>query len=649
MTVHRKVHGRALVVVAVAVGLSCEPIVGAPPAAAPINSCPARPCDAYKQSGPEPTCNADGVCAVPTTTTNFILVIGLASDSYLAPGRTYLATLNSPSPAPASCQAPTCCQLQNCSPPVCALQHWTLDVSSYFIAPNATTTKEANWNLGNAGVTTLPVQATFRFRYGSSATSSQDAFDLGLPVDPVLATNVPEMANASLSGPNGSAQFQFRTYLQQGCYERTLQPFSPFSGAFPPEIKPWPQDDTPEGISDFDKTKATGPLRVIPQFDIMRAEGLDGWSAYLRDAQTKRVFSNVVRLTGSLAHNVTLLTKHLWTVNTAGQVVPDTVGDALAGLEVVLAPPPGQALPTEFFAPNVSSPPGVQPPSLELTSGLTYPSLPTPITVTGRIRTPAGTPVPANVYFTAADISQRSGQRFPANFEFNTHVSAIPDPRTGNSTYSVLLPQGDYQIVVRPTDGVNAVKAASRPVGGQGNEMTGEDFDVTPLASLSGTVRTTDGRALAEAIVEALPTQCAASLGDAAAPPVSSDECLPNAAQTVTANDGSFRLMVDPGGYQLRIRPRDGSHLPWRIQPVAVGAAAFDVGAIDVPAPMSVGMRLTDTAGTSGLFTGKNNPVPYAVVRVFTDPSQGAPAVELGRAVTDADGNYEMYIAPLDQ
>jgi hypothetical protein len=332
-----------------------------------------------------------------------------------------------------------------------------------------------------------------------------------------------------------------------------------------------------------------------------------------------------------------------------GHVVPDTISDALTGLELVLQPPPGQPLPTEFFVPNVamSSNPAV-PPSLQLSSSLTdpltYPSLPTPVTVSGRIRTPAGAPVPAEVYLTATDIfKDRSGQKFPPNFEFSTHVTTVRDAQTGASTYSALVPQGDYQIVVRPTDGDSAVKSAVRPVGGEGNDMTGEDFDVTPLVPLSGNAVVADGRLLAEAIVEALPTQCYASAGDAAAPADSSDACLPNAAQTVTADNGSFRLLVDPGGYRLRVRPRDGSRLPWKTVSIVVGTAPSVVPSIVIPAPMSVGMRLTDSA-TKDI----HNPVPNAVVRVFTDPPQGDTAIELGRAITDFDGNYEMYIAPPD-
>jgi hypothetical protein len=605
----------ALAVVAIVVGFACEPIVGTPGPAAPINACPLHPCDAYKPSG-APVCT-DGICTVPSTTSNLLLVIGLATDSYLAPGRTYITTLNggpSASAALGECALPNCpSAAEDGGPPVCALPRWIQDLSGYVVEPNAAV--EANWSLGNMGNTSLPVQATFRRLFGASPQGPQDALDLGLPVEPIEADIITTLGGTF--GPNGSPQIQFKTYMQNGCYERTLQPLAPLSTAFPPEIKAWPPDQS-EPLLDFDTTREetlpTGGSRVRPSFDIGRAAGLAGWVAYLRNTQTKRIFSNVVPLQGSLAPGVTLLTNH------------DPV-EALTGLELVLEPPPGQPLPTEVFAPTAK----------EIVSSVVYPPLPTPVTVTGRIETPAGAPVPAAVYFTATDITDRNGQRFPPNFEFVTSVSTTTDARTGASTYSALLPQGHFRIAVRPTDGMSAVTVVSRAVGGEGNEMTGVDVDVAPLVTVSGTAKVADGRPLAEAVVEVLPTACAPITGSTSMTDVFVD-CLPRTAYAGTADDGTFNLAVDPGQYLLRVRPREGSRLPWKIQPIVVGPTALPVGEVVIPAPISVGMTLTDTA--------KPNPVVNAVVRVFTDPTQTGSAVELGEAITDVKGRYEMYIAP---
>jgi hypothetical protein len=275
-----------------------------------------------------------------------------------------------------------------------------------------------------------------------------------------------------------------------------------------------------------------------------------------------------------------------------------------------------------------------------ITSSVTYPLLPTPVTVTGRIATPAGAPVPAAVYFTATDIIGPNGQAYPPNFEFTTAVRTTSDRRTGASIYSALLPQGHYRITARPTDTEHAVTAVSRMVGGEGNLMTGMDVDVGPLVTVSGTAIVADGRPLAEALVEVLPTACAPDAASTSTPDASSD-CLPRNQQGSTAADGSFQLAVDPGDYILRIEPRQGSRLPWKVEHRSVGALGLSLGKVVIPAPISVGMVLTDSSMV--------NPVINAIVRVFTDPTQKpGTAVELGQAITDANGRYEMYIAPPD-
>jgi hypothetical protein len=66
-----------------------------------------------------------------------------------------------------------------------------------------------------------------------------------------------------------------------------------------------------------------------------------------------------------------------------------------------------------------------------------------------------------------------------------------------------------------------------------------------------------------------------------------------------------------------------------------------------VPAPVYAGWTLHDAA---------DNAIVNALVRVFQPPSAGSsstPAltqwVEIGRAITDSTGHYDMYLAPAGQ
>jgi hypothetical protein len=102
--------------------------------------------------------------------------------------------------------------------------------------------------------------------------------------------------------------------------------------------------------------------------------------------------------------------------------------------------------------------------------------------------------------------------------------------------------------------------------------------------------------------------------------------------------------MLDEGMYVLRVRPLDGTRLPWVWQVIVVGPALAALPPLRVPAPVYAGLTLHDP---------QDNPIVSAIVRVFQmAPAQGAasgskplPAIEIGRSFTDAYGHYDMYIA----
>ena len=73
---------------------------------------------------------------------------------------------------------------------------------------------------------------------------------------------------------------------------------------------------------------------------------------------------------------------------------------------------------------------------------------------------------------------------------------------------------------------------------------------------------------------------------------------------------------------------------------VALGSGAKPVSvAFTVPAPLYAGLELLDPIG---------NPIVNAIVRAFALPAQTSPptpAIELGEAITDATGQYDLYVA----
>ena len=425
---------------------ACGPIEATSVLRGPVNACPLHDCAAYAQDGGAPSCNA-GACTVSAAANDLVLVLALPTDAFVAPGRTYLINLssapNQPG-VPASCDsdggAPKDdggpCDPPLCTPPCCPLPLYAQDRTNYLVDPKDS--QSVGWYLGNPpGLlvdTTLPIEATYRRMWG---TTQRDALSLGLPVAPVSGHLLPNAGGAP--GPGGTPALEVDAYLQPGCYERTLQPYAPFDRAFPPDIQtvslaagsPPNLDNLIDG---FDATKyqnQTGALNgQFPTFQITRANGLNGWTARLRDQTTKQLASNIAALSGSFA-KVTLVTHH----------PSSTKVDALANLQLVVAPPAGTPMPSYVTARVAEDFPEGQP----------YPTLPTPVTMTGRIFTLPGVPVEADLIFTATDITGPSGTPEPSSsFEFVARAHAIVDPKTDMSTYSVLLPRGDYRDRSRP-------------------------------------------------------------------------------------------------------------------------------------------------------------------------------------------------------
>ena len=537
--------------------------------------------------------------------TGLVLVVSLPGDSGFAPGRTFGVAFEHLFDQP----------LPTCTPPGCAhLPGLGVVSGSYLISPKVTL--DVNWNLGNAPnepaqgkEVAIPVHATYRPLWGPSGV---DAAALGLPLEPVAATSFATRGGAL--GVGGGPSIAFDSYLQAttsggpAAYVRTLVPDPPFDQAFAPEVRqvqisPTTSNFEADQVETFEKTKEEPELGpTIPTFNIARADGLDGWTAYLRDASTRQTISSVRPLSGTSTSNVVLATNY----------VPART-DALTNAQLILAPPPGTPAPSGVFAPLAGVLPAQE----------TYPPIAPPVAVSGTVTGGDGNPAPADLVFEATAIIDRSGRANVANFEFVAQASTA----TGAAAYSVVLPQGRYRVSVRPRDPLHAVTIFDPfVVDTQRSALGGITFAVESRRPVHGRAIVADGRPLSGASVVAVPVQCSQR---------SSDACMPRGSQTTSAGDGSFGLALDPGVYTLAVRPADDTQLPWVARSLSIASAPVTVPPISVPAPVDASLEIRDPG---------DNPIIRAVVRVFNLPAQG-PAVELGRAVTDASGRYRMSLA----
>jgi hypothetical protein len=590
------------------------------------------------QAGAPPMCNG-GACIVSGGDfANSALVVSLAADSYFAPGRTFVV----PFPLPGlSCGTDNfCAQLPN----VAVLR------GAYTVSAQVQRDLLHYWlNDPLNAQTTLPVHVTYRPLWpNDSMSEAADAIAAGLPLEAVETDSITNIGSPTAGPASGPSQM-FQTDLQEGNYERIIAPLPPFDRIFPPDVRVVAVTDATSGTFEGDDMNVDAtlqteqPSKVIPTFNLTRTDtgGLDGWVAYLREQTTKLVLSNVVPLSGTTATGVVLATNHF---------PPDR--DALTNAELVLEPPPGAPVPRGVFAPQ----------GRMLSPDETYPELPELVTFQGTVSARDGNPVEADLVFEATGIDALQGGRYAlnrVNFEYAVRVSARMDG-SGASRYAVALPQGEYRISIRPLDLLPAQASDPPPepiygvttvgpfiVGPPGpNVMLSNLANAAPLSlvptpdgalfvdvvqSIQGSVMVGDMRPLSGATVEAIPELCANALSGAA--------CLPRARQTTTSGEGKFIISLDQGTYVLRVRPAEGTRLPWVWKSLVVGSAPTPPVKFLVPAPANAGLTLRDP------LVGQD-PVVNAIVRVFRPSGQPTTWVEIGRAITDATGHYDMYLAP---
>jgi hypothetical protein len=308
-------------------------------------------------------------------------------------------------------------------------------------------------------------------------------------------------------------------------------------------------------------------------------------------------------------------------------------GDALGNAALVMQPPSGSSLPTAVLQAVAGG----------LGAAEVYPQSPAPVRVSGAVKfnTSAGAPVAADVVFESVSLCRDyvSGGTTtvvldPTTLAFTTTVTAA------NGSFSAVLPMGVYRVTVRPYDTTAQVTVipnlATTTV--LSNQQCGAPTQPAPLVVVSqrtvrGTAMVVDGRALADATIEAIPTACSDSR--------SSPTCLPRAGGTTTANDGSFIMSLDQGGYLLRVRPAEGSAFPWVVTPLTVGPSDMSADVPLVQAPTDAGFVLQDPVAC--------NPIVEAVVRMYETPAAAAgpgSSYEVGEALTDSTGEYSMYLAP---
>jgi hypothetical protein len=606
------------------IAAACGPVDGGTHLPAPLNVCPDNPCSAYQPfvaDGASALCNG-GLCQV-TAQVDYTLVISVPDTSYFAPSQSFVVASSQlfAQPATSACRIGLCSHLPGVA----------VETGQYVPSSQVQSDVSVNYFVGQPGA--LPVRVTYRPLIDPPSTSqpppTNDATDVGMPLLPALAAVA--FPVVGVPGPGGGPSPAFRAVLPPGKYERTISPEPPYDRFFPPEIVPVivasGVQSLEAGTSLLTKLDTTaGTPRHHPTFgNITRKDGasFDGWTAYIRDQVTQRRLSTIVVIGAS---NLSSPSPPTYAINLNTNHHPLS-GDALVGTDVVIVPPAGADAAPTLVAPYLAGDLKVPP----------YPLIPPSATVGGSVTVTSGSaPSSATLLFRSKKIYLTSVDlpvTFTTNLFYEARATATASSDGADVRYSIRLPRGEYDVIVVPSDGGAAKAVLPLTVAVDVDVQDGKNLTLPTKRGVRGVARVSDGRALAGAEVVATPSSSLAASGVP-------EERWPRLASTTTELDGSFVLRLDPGTYDITVRPADGSRLPWVVSPSrAILTGDSDLvltDPIEIPAPIDKGLTLVDP---------QENPIIHAVVRAFSVPTGGTAYVEIGRALTDGTGRYELYLA----
>ncbi len=563
---------------------ACQPIEGTPRTTAPFNECPAFACSLFppNQRGAPAMCR-DGQCELGTRpdSSSFTLVVNVPETSFFGAGQAFAATnqeIYGPRVDPiGSCSAPTCLPLR-------AL---VSSQGTYILKPDAAAA------LGLVATSDFSVPLDVTFVHANDPNSELPLAELPLG----------SLSASSVRTPTG---ILYDRVLPSGSYTRYAYPQPPWDAWIPPIVGPFTVGvvDFPEP---FDATKLDDPTGDARRANISRAEGLDGFRLWLADSTTGRRISVVRTLRGDRDQAV---------LHTIGQSkVP---GTALRdNVDVLLVPPD-----TSVALPRLQG---------RLVGGqgfgtLDYPSLPPPGTLRGVVVSESGGSAPGGLRSQVTLRSQSiavvgSSDQVVLRYQRSVFTD-------GAGVFSALVPAGTYDVVVDPNVGNGYGKVAAVV------QVPGAALRVVPprLLDVMGRALVGDGRPLAEAEVLAVALQ--GEVVDAQGRP--EPLLVPRSAISTTEVDGTFHLDLEPGRYDISVKPKDGTGFPRVVSRVDVGVDATDVGTIRVGAPTRVSIAIKDPRA--------QNPIALAVVQAFVLPQDGGPPIQLGSAMTDSQGQCELLL-----
>jgi hypothetical protein len=620
----------------------------------------------------EPTLSGSA-CISNSPLPNYVLVVNVPEGAVYAPGEVFTFT---PSQIACTDHDPSCavpCTNKTSVPTgsICVqLPPLNNAFGDYEVASTTNLPTLGNPSTVN---TTVPTQTSYVPTWSLTPPACAprpcppiEAPLLNLPLPTVFATALTPVVDLPSpgKGPEGTATTGWTALLPalSSGYVQLVNFTSPFDVSFPPWIQPPSAQLGLTSTSDLITVTATllptnnnasGPVPPIA----VSPSKIDGWTAFLRDPTTRRIVSSQAIVKGGNASIQWLVAGVL-----SGLSTPQQLGNAMGlgssgGYQIVLSPPQGSVGLPEFADSYVGGP------------SETYPDLPKPVTISGVVGS-ASAPVSATLHFVSTALyNDLPGASPPMctisdsdapllHYDIVVPTDDQLHPAGALGKYRVLLPPGQYTITVEPSDASGFAKTEVKPQGDASSGIrlppagdpctTAEatfDIPLEPLLDVTGQVLIADGRQLANATVDLTPSVVPPASTTSASSTVPTGS--PRPFEVVTGADGSFGASVDPGTYDVTVRPAQGTNLPWIVSPAHVISGRTKIETLFVPAPAALSVTLHDPL--------LDLPLAQAVVRAYAFTSCSAPsggpschgvALQIGQGFTDGNGSFEMFLTP---
>jgi hypothetical protein len=229
---------------------------------------------------------------------------------------------------------------------------------------------------------------------------------------------------------------------------------------------------------------------------------------------------------------------------------------------------------------------------------------------------------------------------------FETASQATWDDDSKSYTFCTRVLPGDYVVIVTPPANINCEIFSERRLLAPDPGMDIEDAALalrTP-ATLSGTIMTPDGTAMANATIDLI------ALGLADVTLAVNDPTVPlynRSRQSISAANGSFKVQPDVGSYDFVVKPPTQSNFAWRViydVDVASRTAAFAT-VVNLSAPVAVTGTLHYADGSKS----DQSTLASAEVHAYTVVNEGQPtarSIEIARTQADANGNITLLMSP---